>query len=50
MMKMLQINKILQIINDRISHHSLHNEEGKRYKIDELKILKIIFKDKDLFD
>ena len=46
----LQISDILEVINDRITHHSLHNEEGKKYKIDELNILKIILKDKDLFD
>ncbi|MEK6879747.1 MAG: hypothetical protein AABY22_09080 [Nanoarchaeota archaeon] len=38
--------EIIQIINDRITHHSLHNEYGKEVRIDELNILKGIVKDK----
>lgn len=38
-------NSINTIINNRLSHQNLHNEEGKQYKIDELKILKMIVRD-----
>jgi hypothetical protein len=38
---------VIDIINTRIQHHALHNEEGKHTRIDELKILKLIIKDRE---
>ncbi len=39
-------NRVNKVIDDRISHHSLHNEPCKDSKIDELKILKLILRDR----
>lgn len=39
-------NIVSQIIDNRITHQSLHNEPCKDCKIDELKILKLILKDR----
>jgi len=36
----------LKILDDRIHHLSMHNEEGKSIRIDEIKILKGILKDR----
>lgn len=38
--------KILEILNNRLEHHNLHNEFGKDIRIDEVKILKLIIKDR----
>jgi len=39
-------SRVFKIIDDRITHQSLHNEIGKAAKIDELKILKLLLKDR----
>jgi len=36
--------EILNLFNERLSHHNLHNEYGKDIRIDEVKILKLIIK------
>ena len=40
------MKKIESILNDRIKFLSFHNEEGKETRINEIKILKGIFRDK----
>lgn len=37
---------ILSIFNDRLHHLSIHNEEGKEIRINEIKILKGIVEDR----
>ena len=39
-------NEVLKVLTNRIQHHSLHNEEGKIIRLDELKVLELIFKDR----
>lgn len=36
----------LKILDDRLNHLSMHNEEGKEIRIDEIRILKGVFKDR----
>ena len=38
-------DKMLEILNNRLYHHALHNETSKDIRIDEVKILKGIIKD-----
>ena len=38
--------QILKILDDRLHHLSMHNEEGKDIRIDEIKILKGIVRDR----
>ena len=37
--------KVMEILNQRLHHHSIHNEVGKDIRINEVKILKLIIKD-----
>ena len=38
--------QILKILDNRLQHLSMHNEEGKDIRIDEINILKGIIKDR----
>ena len=40
------LNKVLDILNNRLHHLSIHNEENKDIRISEILILKGIFKDR----
>lgn len=42
----MHIKEIIEILNNRLSHHALHNEIGKDIRIDEIKLLKGVFKDR----
>ena len=38
--------QIIKILDDRLHHLLMHNEEGKEIRIDEIKILKGIVRDR----
>lgn len=38
--------EVKQILHDRLHHLTMHNEYGRDIRIDEIKILKLILKDR----